>query len=98
MWIITDVEGMPVGEVKPSKGNNNLVFQLKELGLVTQGDQFVGVGTFRQIRDASGSLKFNVVKMPYIPVAMRNKPRGVLYKAVDVTPGTEDNDSSHKEA
>jgi hypothetical protein len=97
MWIITDVEGMPVGEVKPSKGNNNLVYQLRGIGLIAQGDQFVGVGTFRQIKDASGNLKYNVVKMPYIPVSMRNKPRGVLYKAVDVTPGNADT-SSTKEA
>ncbi len=96
MWIVTDSKSNIVAQVEPTKGIRNLGYQLKQLGLMADYKQLVGLGTYRRILNEKGEVQYNVVKLPYVPVAMRKKGGGVLFQPIDITPA--DAENSDKDA
>lgn len=97
MWIVTDRNANPVAQIEPTRGNNNLSYQLIQLGLMKHRDQLKGLGQYRHIEDERGEKVYFVVKLPYVPVKMRKAGRGVLLKPLDLTPrGEEGYDDDNK--
>lgn len=64
MWIATTPSGQFAGLFNPTRGRDNLGYQLRVAGLLREGQSLVGQGFSRRVVDASGRATLYVVQLP----------------------------------